>query len=291
MVGSDPQRLCICGRSSRPPLCDGAHRAADWSCARTVRQEAPFVFLADPMYTNLADRLAHRFDGLSIGDLDGPIRCDRLVVLTGGHGASGLRKRMTGVQHRSCTVLGVGVPVETIGWAFPNAECASLGAQSGVALWAEAEAFLSGGSSHRTWLQKPRLFLSHSHQDEAVLFPVIEALRSVYGLDVFVCADSIPGGTEWHARIETALRERDLFLSIVSESANRSTFCAFEAGMAVALGKPIRLVSLDGTRPPGHLEHLQAEDVPRLQARKPWLPRMEAILGAMLQACASETRD
>jgi hypothetical protein len=54
--------------------------------------------------------------------------------------------------------------------------------------------------------------------------------------------------------------------------------------MALALGKPIHVISLDGQPPPAHLQHLQAIDADRLQRRKPWLTRQDALLEASLLA-------
>jgi len=284
-------RLCICGRSSRLPLCDGTHRADDWSCDRVPGPDAPVAFLTDPTYANLADRLAHRFDGVVLDRRNAPPRVGRLVVLTSGHPLRDLQARVAATPHEACTVIGIGVADETLGWAFPGAEHTSLTSLSGVALWAEAESFLLEGEGRKGTPPRPRVFLSHAHQDEAALFPSIEALREIHGLDLFVCADSIPRGADWHATIEGELRSRDMFLAVISEHAARSTFCAFEAGMAVALDKPVRLVSLDGAPPPAHLQHLQSADVPRLRARKPWLPSDAAVLEAVLTAVSSDRAD
>lgn len=284
MQATAPKRLCICGRSARAPLCDGSHRTEAWSCARVPGPDVPLAFLSDRTYANLADRLAHRFDGVVLEGESRPSRVRRLVVLTGGDALAGLQARVASMPHDTCTVMAIGISSTALGWAFPDAEYTTLSTLSGAALWAEAESFLASGRGVRTRTRRPRVFLSHAHQDEATLFPSVDALRSVHGLDMFVCADSIPGGADWQGTIERELRERDLFLAVISEHAARSTFCAFEAGMAVALDKPLRLVSLDGAPPPAHLQHLQSADVPRLRARKPWLPSDAALVEAMLDA-------
>ena len=53
---------------------------------------------------------------------------------------------------------------------------------------------------------------------------------------------------------------------------------------AVALGKKIRVISLDHSPLPAYLAHLQASNVPQLMMRKPWLTFDDAILAAILDA-------
>ena len=89
-----------------------------------------------------------------------------------------------------------------------------------------------------------------------------------------------------HHAIVDHLRRCDLFLVIASHAAGSSLFCAFEAGMAVALNKPVRLVLLDDAALPAYVSGLQAVDVPRLMKRKPWLDACDAVLDACLTAIA-----
>ena len=57
-----------------------------------------------------------------------------------------------------------------------------------------------------------------------------------------------------------ALTARDLFVVLLSEASLASPFCAFEIGYASALGKPLHLISLDGSLPPVFVQHLHAVD-------------------------------
>ena len=70
-------------------------------------------------------------------------------------------------------------------------------------------------------------------------------------------------------------------------AANASTFCAFEAGLAAAMEKPVFIVSLDGAAPPSHLQHIQSADVPRVVRSRPWLTAEDAALEAVLDALGS----
>jgi len=153
-----------------------------------------------------------------------------------------------------------------------------------LTLWKRTEAALSGSDNPAVPRVAPRLFLTHSVADEGRLFPVVECLRQQYQLSVFVCADSIAPGTDWQTEIRNQLERCDRMLFLSSGAANRSTFCGFEAGMATALGKPIHVINLDGTRLPDYLQQIQAIDVTRLQSRKPWLTTEDALLEACLES-------
>ena len=81
-------------------------------------------------------------------------------------------------------------------------------------------------------------------------------------MQLFTCADSIRSGSDWQATIRQYLAETEVFLSVASEPANRSVFCAFESGFAQAREIPVHIVDLDGGGPPSHLSHLQAKVSP-----------------------------
>jgi hypothetical protein len=78
-------------------------------------------------------------------------------------------------------------------------------------------------------------------------------------------------------------------LFVLSDASRRSTFCAFEAGQAMARDIPIGLVAIDDTSPPAYLQHLQVIEVKRLHARRPWLSRGEVLIEAMIQGCGGQT--
>ena len=100
-------------------------------------------------------------------------------------------------------------------------------------------------------------------------------------MPIFVCADSIPTGEQWHARILDELAGAQRVIFVASAAAVTSTFCAFELGFAVARGLPLRIIALDDTPIPPFVQHLQAASVPRLSRRRPWLSPAEALLDAL----------
>tara|TARA_Y100001968_G_scaffold193583_1_gene177545 strand:+ start:4208 stop:4966 length:759 start_codon:yes stop_codon:yes gene_type:complete len=243
------------------------------------------AFAASHSLTNLAARLAHRFKGRAIDALTDSVRCAQLVLLTDGQDIELLRRLAAATDFGELLVLGIGLDSSVAGWAFPAARCVGVPEDREALLWARVEQAISE-SSCTALVDRPKVFLSHSVQDEGRLFPIIGLLRDGFGLQVFVCADSIPSGSGWHQQIRAQVVGCDRFLFVCSAAARASAFCAFEAGIAVALDKQIRIVTLDSSLPPSHLQNIQAMDVSRLRARKPWLSAEGALLEACLTALA-----
>ena len=281
-------KRCVCGLSARMPLCDGSHDAAGWRCDAPGVEQVGLVFAASPFLRNLADRLAYETNGLSLHLMEGPVRCRRLVVISDGHGVGAWEKQWERVDADEILILGVGMAAAHLVRAYPDAGFVALPEEPLDALWTAAIAALDGPTTAISVAAPPSVFLSHAVVDERVLFPVIGQLRDHLALDLFVCADSIAPGTEWQSQIRDELRARDLFLFIASKAAITSAFCAFEAGMATAFEKTLRVVSLDGAPPPPHLQQIQATDVKRLRARKPWLRPTDALYEACVLAIAAE---
>jgi len=265
------------------PLCDGSHRSEGWQCAVAADELVRFAFVANDNLRNLADRLAHRFRGRSLQSTAERIRCERLVLVTDGQDVDVLGRICEAVQRVETLVLCIGMDPSVLLWAFPEADCVGIEAYTGPLLWSQVEEAVAQAVP-AAQVHRPRVFLSHSVQDEEMLFPTIEALRDHFGLELFVCADSIPSGSGWHEEIRRQVEACDRFLFVSSAAAASSSFCAFEAGIAYALNKAIHVLSLDGTLPPLHLQSIQAIDVERLQARKPWLTHGDAMLEACLTA-------
>lgn len=278
------KKRCICGQSMAMPLCDGKHRTEGWNCGEMTNEVVPLAFVASANLRNLADRLAHRFSAISLNSLDGDLRSERLVILADGHNLERLKQWSERCQAREQTLIGVGVDPRVIQWAFPRAGFLRVSDHPAESLWHVVESAVLAKPEETAPLPRPAVFLSHSAEDEGALYPVLNVLREQLGVKVFLCADSIPAGAAWRQEIRQNLDSCDLFLYIASERSNGSVYCSFEAGMAAALGKRIRIVSLDGSLPPAHLQDIQAAAVPRLMQRKPWLSRSDAILEATLEA-------
>ena len=277
-------KRCVCGRSSRFPLCDGSHRDADWTCARP-EASARWLVVGSQSLHSLVERLAHRLGGQA-GWNDEVQRATDLVVLFDGTDAAVLKTQLESVQATRVRILCIGIAPHAASWAFGSAEVVRVPEGStGLFLHVE-KALLDGASPATDAPPDPRVFLSHAVADEPTLVEVVASLREGFGVPVFSCADSIETGARWHPEIMDHIQRCDCLILVCSEASSGSVFCAYEVGIAMALGKRVHLVGLDGTTPFLPVSHLQCESVPRLMARKPWLTRAEAILEAVLVGVA-----
>jgi len=282
------KKRCICGQSARLPLCDGAHAKEGWGCGQDLGPDVASVFVASPSLINLSNRLAHRFGGVSANVVVDPIRTVRLVVLCDGHGICELSRRMESIDYTELHLLAVDQHPSTLAWAFEDAVFSAQVDTEAPHLWQRVETLVSGTPRGVIRRARPVVFLSHAVADEGVIFPTVQTLRNQYGMEVFLCADSIPVGSAWRTRIEEALEGCTVFLLLASAHANRSVFCAFEAGCAVGRGKRMRLVCLDESGPPAPLQEIQGPNVQRIMACKPWLEAQDALLEACLDALGDE---
>ena len=279
-------RRCICGASSRFPVCDGSHGGQRWSCAQPAPREVEQLFVAGVHLANLAERLAFEHGGLAAHRHPGPLRARQLVVLSDGTDIHEIQSTLDRIDAEATRVVALGVPASALRAAFPGAPVEAAPDGEGAAVVGPIQSLLTGAASAAASPPSGTLFVSHAVADEGTLQPAVDLLRGSLHLDVFACADSIPSGARWRDEIEGALRSAERFVLVVSRHSVASTWCAFEAGYALALGKPVTLISLDGSPPPGFLSHLQMQDLPRTVGRRPWMSPEEALLDAFLSAYA-----
>ena len=275
------RRRCVCGRSKTAPLCDGAHASEAWSCAQPSR-EVELLVASSPALVNFAERLAHSLGGQAAHKSD-QLSAQRVLRLAD---AQVPRPAPYLSASRALTIV-IDAPLSLVVPLIPEGESA-LGleeeglepAQLWRAIKARAEDPASWEPAPRWELNEPRpaLFLSHAIADERLLLPVVQRLREGYGLQVFVCVDSLEAGGHWRDELHEALESSSLVIIALSEALARSTFCAYEVGVAHGRGIPTLALSLDGVTPPLYLSHLQTVDVPRQQVIKPWLSQEELLL-------------
>ncbi len=287
---------CACGRSARFPVCDGSHRAssggpAAWECASHPPSTATWYFAASRANANVAERLAFELGGVAAHRVAphraaAPLVADRVVAIVEGHDLAEVRALVDQVEARARYVWALGAPALAAAAQLSGFEVVALDGEH--ALWTELRRAARGELALTRPRRLARAFVSHAVRDEGDLLPAVARLRAEHGADLFVCADSILPGTEWESTILRELVSRPVFVSVVSAASTASTYCAFEAGAARALGKEITLVSLDGTRPPAFLQHLHAIDLARRLEARPWLPRSLVLLDALLEAASLE---
>lgn len=260
-----------------------------WSCEPTTRPATSWCFVAVARNENFALRLASTFDGIALADALIPIDAEHLVLLSDGADLDALSARVTHVRARRKIAIGLGFDAGLLAVALPDYEVFEASGEESLSLWRSLRTLMlelssdepPEGEDERAIL--PRAFLSHAVADEAELVGVVDFLRKHYGAQIFVCSDSIRQGTRWQASILEQLETCEVVLMMVSEASRSSTFCAFEVGYALALGKPLFLLSLDGSSPPAHIQHLHMHDLPRRMRARPWLSRQEALLELTLE--------
>lgn len=294
-------KLCICSRSATFPLCDGTHETQGWSCAGQVPSSALTVW-ATRALENLGEKLAHDHNAARwrAGE---QVNTDRLIALVDPSSIEDWRITHSSINAKEVTLIGVDLPRAALEnleyrWASPTRVelLEPLTSENPVALYASARAMLATPQNpspqhpsdepteHAARETSHAVFVSHAVADEGALAPSIDTVRALLGVEVFVCADSISAGEDWHAAITRALRECDVFLFIASRASLESRFCAFEAGMALGLEKELRIVALDESTPPAYFQHLNAPSVPRFMASRPWLTSSECLTALVLDA-------
>lgn len=278
------RRRCICGQSKTFPVCDGSHTTQGWICEPST-PSAKMVFSAGESLWNLAERLAHYFQG-EVAHKRSIEHCERLVRLCDSHSPL----PHTHIKAHHVLVLAIDVHLNMMTSLHSNVALHAIEGEPLSKMWRE---ILRCIKDPEAWRLKPppsvtqetqRIFLSHAVLDEPRIERPLNILRDIYGAEIFLCADSIHPGEEWSTRIRESLTKSDLFIQLISPASLNSTFCAFEVGMALALGIQIRLIILDDCHPPAYVQHLQAISVSRLIKRKPWLNDKEALLESFLQA-------
>ena len=283
-------KRCICGRSSRLPLCDGAHASLSWTCAADTPAHHARLFVAAPQNHNIARRLAHAWQGAALHQVNGDVLAEQVTVISDGADVDFLSTALQRVVAPQRQVLLLGGDPILMQAIFPDAHIRPVDmAEHPSLLWRNIQAAMQQSAEHTplTAADKPLLFVSHATADEPMLEEPIAILRRL-GIDFFVCGDSIAGGERWWDAILDALRRCDRFVVVLSEASRQSGWCSFEIGAAVALNKPIQLISLDGLPPPSFVGHLQMWDVPRARRQRPWLDQTDALIEAVLGRFVSD---
>lgn len=276
-------KLCVCGRSAALPWCDGSHEDEAWACDVGARWSR-LAFCASHRFENLALRLAAHYRGAVVRPGQ-RVEADRCVVLVDGSDLDGVQASSAGVVADDRLVIAFGVPAPALRPLFPGAAIVDIGPTHAFAAWRKACEVIDGMSPEVAGEGAlASAFVSHAVADEPIIAPATRVASQVFGARLFWCADSIPSGATWQADIVEALRSHDLFVYLLSGASRMSSFCAFELGMAYAIGKPIHVISLDGTMPPAFIQHLQAVDLPRLRRTRPWMDLDDLLIEQLLTA-------
>ena len=281
-------KLCICGRSQDLPFCDGSHDSEDWSCASGT-EKVRFAFCATDRYRNLARKLAAHYQGVTCLAGEPYPDAEVLIFLLDGTDLEWPLAVQANTSTDRRVVVSLGVKVDLLRRLFPGSEPVDLSQEQPLYAFKRISALIDAGdfqAAEEDTVPPTELrsaFISHAVADEPWILPVKDFLQSYYRVDVFTCADSIRPGNRWQAEILDALRQKEVFVFVLSEASLASHFCSFEIGCACALDKPISIISLDGSLPPVFVQHLQTVDLKRIRRTKSWLEIHDLLLEALLE--------
>lgn len=277
-------RRCVCGRSQALPLCDGSHHSDAWSCL-DEREEATLLVASSPSLMSFAERLAHSLGG-QVAHKSSQLSARRVIRLVDAQ----VPRPAPHLSAERALTLVVDAPLELIAAQLPEGEGVAVAeGEEPHQLWRSIKSLSKDPAQWEPkspWVRAqalPRVFISHAIADEPLLMPVIRRLRDSYKLEVFVCVDSLEAGGRWREELQVALEGTDLVIIALSEALTRSTFCAYEVGLAHGRGIPTLSLSLDGVTPPLYMSHLQTLDLLRQRAIRPWLSEGELLLQLTLE--------
>lgn len=286
----NPTKLCVCGRSASFPLCDNSHEEEGWTCAVELAWNR-LGFCASHRYTNLARKLASHYQAALVLPGEPHHIVDTLVTIVDGTDLQYPTAVQSQIQARQRLVVSLGAARALLQTRLMANRIVDLSHISPLQAFSQIRQLLDekvpeSKTSNPESSQEPNslasAFISHAVKDESLLLPAANYLRDYFQADLFLCADSIPSGSNWQDSIYTALRQQEIFVVILTQAVLASHFCSFEIGMAHALNKPILILSLDGSRPPAFIQHLQAIDLPRITQQKPWLTLADVLLEELL---------
>ena len=203
---------------------------------------------------------------------------DHLWIFCDGSDVASLKRHRERIHAQHVTLVCINVSTENLYALGHVDDLRIVNDRRKIPLWTQLQ--IEGIAVPQR--EKQHIFLSHAVADELQLHNVVSFLRETLHHNVFSCSDSILAGAQWYEEITAALKDSDVVLCMLSKAFARSTFCAFEIGMARALQKKIRLISLDDTIPPSYAQDIQMISVPRYRASHPWLNEEEAILECVL---------
>lgn len=277
------QKRCICGKSSQFPICDGQHGTLGWRCTPSTPQFHPKVIVSSPHYVSLAEELAFRHGFVSHHSHPEILQCEELIIIHDNDELSALMRQLKYITHHKRRIIGIDCPPSPSLIEMPTDLTFHVQSMPLKSFLSAIDEALNAAQSITQSLPE-QIFISHAVADEPFILPAIERLRRQFHTNIFLCADTIPAGQQWHDHIEAALRRSQVLIALCSESFNQSPYCAYEIGFAAALGTPIRPILLYDQGPPAYLQQLNAPSIPRIQRNSPWLSVTDALSAAFFLA-------
>ena len=284
----EQMRRCFCGKSKQYPLCDGHHTQVGWSCTKKPIPRAQYGSISSNHYRSLAQKWSAQHNALVIEEEEEPqIFCQELWVFCDGSDIDAILFHRHRVRAQRVVLISISISHQLLFALGAFDSIIEIQDEPNHSLWSQ----LQNANLQPPQENSPQqIFLSHAVVDEAQWIPALDELRTL-GHSIFSCSDSITAGSNWYNEIIRELLECDWILALVSQGFLRSTFCAFEIGMARTLNKPILLVSIDNSFPPSYAQDLHMETLSRYCATRPWLTSKEALSEIALTFASVYTAD
>ncbi|MAA79557.1 MAG: hypothetical protein CL916_09880, partial [Deltaproteobacteria bacterium] len=262
------------------PLCDGRHTQVGWSCTTKAIPRSQYVSVSSNHYRSLAQKWSAQHNALVMEEEEEPqIICQALWVFCDGSDIESILFHKKRVRAQQVILVSISISHQLLFALGSFDSVIEIQDESQKSLWVQ----LQNANLQSPQQRSPqRIFLSHAVVDEAQWIPALDEIRTSLGHSIFSCSDSITSGSNWYTEIIRELVECDWVLCLISKGFVRSTFCAFEVGMARALEKPMFLISIDDSFPPSYAQELHMETLSRYCATRPWLTQKEALSEAVL---------
>ena len=274
-------RRCICGQAESYPVCDGSHTGSDWSCKLRSRTQVKYASISSQHYRSLAQKWSFHNKAVVVEEEDDDkIICQQLWIFCDGSDAESILLNRARVVAQEVVLVAISVSDSLLFALGPFDSVVHITESEKGSLWVQ---LLQASIQKPTSGNRQNIFLSHAVVDEGHWIPALDGLRDQLGHRVFSCSDSIRSGSNWYEEITGHLHRSDWVLCLISQGFLRSTFCAFEVGMARALNKPMLMISIDDSLPPSYAQDVQMEMLSRYCATRPWLTPEEALMECILR--------
>ena len=112
--------------------------------------------------------------------------------------------------------------------------------------------------------KKSQIFISYSRANRTIAEQLTRVLEQ-QGLSVWVDYKTLKGGSTWEDEVENALRNADIFVTILSKESVNSNWVHAETGYALSLKKRIIPILVEDVRLPLNLSNIQYLDARKLR--------------------------
>jgi hypothetical protein len=106
----------------------------------------------------------------------------------------------------------------------------------------------------------PNAFISYQTRDKLIAGKIKQILGE-YGIDAFLAHEDLTVSDEWQDEILKNIREKSLFICILSKNFLKSSYCLQESGIAIISNMTVVPLSIDDTTSPGFMSKYQSKKI------------------------------